>query len=88
MESWFEIDPESHLDQGTARLEFGEDEFSINFNIKDSFSFRHQFNITDLHFLQFCRDTLRIRKVVSHGTVDDFYFHDFTFSLVGLQIIA
>ena len=61
------------------RLEFGEDEFSINFNIKDSFSFRHQFNITDLHFLQFCRDTLRIRKVVSHGTVDDFYFHDFTF---------
>ena len=60
------------------RLEFGEDEFSINFNIKDSFSFRHQFNITDLHFLQFCRDTLRIRKVVSHGTVDDFYFHDFT----------
>ena len=61
------------------RLEFGEDEFSINFNIKDSFSFRHQFNITDLHFLQFCRDTLRIRKVVSHGTVDDFHFHDFTF---------
>ena len=61
------------------RLEFGEDEFSINFNIKDSFSFRHQFNITDLHFLQFCRDTLCIRKVVSHGTVDDFCFHDFTF---------
>ncbi len=60
------------------RLEFGEDEFSINFNIKDSFSFRHQLNITDLHFLQFCRDTLRIRKVVSHGTVDDFCFHDFT----------
>jgi hypothetical protein len=60
-------------------LKFGEDEFSTNFNIKDSFSFRHQFNITDLHFLQFCRDTLRIRKVVSHGTVDDFYFHNFTF---------